>query len=109
MIQKAFSVFDVKADAYQTPFFMAAPGLAVRAFKDLANDERSTVSRHPADFKLVQVGEFDDQTGVLTATTPLSLGFATDYLDPRPTGQLSLVGNNNPPQAGPVTGRRNQP
>lgn len=108
MILKVFSVFDVKADAFQTPFFAPTAGLAVRMFKDLTNDERSTVSRYPADFKLVQVGEFNDQNGALLATDHFSLGFATDYVE-RSASQLQLVPNNNPPGSGPVTGRRNQP
>lgn len=78
---KAFSVFDVKADTYSAPFFFAATGLAVRAFKASVADRDSSLCKYPEDFKLVELGEFDDQTGVLTASVPSSLGFGTDYVE----------------------------
>lgn len=79
MIYKAFSVLDVRSEVYSKPFFMLAVGEAVRAFKDLANDAQTTVGRHPGDFKLVQVGTFDDVKGELLYTDPVSLGFANEY------------------------------
>lgn len=81
MTLKVFSVFDIKADKYMTPFFMGATGEAVRAFKDLAMNRDSLVGRHPEDYKLIQIGEFDDSTGVVKTVTQVSLGFATDYQD----------------------------
>lgn len=82
MIIKAFAIFDVKSDSFSTPFFKSASGQAVRDFADLANDKNTTVGRHPEDFKLCEVGCFDDSTGVLVSTTgPLSLGFASDYVE----------------------------
>lgn len=90
MITKAFSIFDVKADAFSPPFFAPTNGFAIRQFTDLANDRQSTVSRHPGDFKLMCVGSFNDMTGYLdTVSPPESLGFASDFLrpsqDPEPT------------------------
>ena len=49
---KMFCIFDNKADLYMTPFFFPANGQAVRAFADLANDERSQIGMHPEDYKL---------------------------------------------------------
>lgn len=77
---KIFSVFDSKADAYQTPFFMPSTGQAVRAFRDLANDASSLVSRHPADFTLCCVGVFDDASGKVVSLDQVErLGQASDY------------------------------
>lgn len=76
----AFAIFDNKADSFNTPFFYAARGQAVRAFADLANDPQSTVSKHPEDFKLVCIGEYNDATGKLDGyATFESLGFAHEY------------------------------
>lgn len=79
---KVFSCYDVKAEVFGTPFMMAHAGQAVRAFKDLANDKQTTVGRHPQDFKLVQLGEWDDQDGEFVNQGPtVSLGFAADYVE----------------------------
>lgn len=82
MILKAFSIYDVKSDSYATPFFMPATGMAVRAFTDLVNDANTTVHRHPGDYKLCEVGTFDDATGEFQSVGPLSLGFGSDYVGP---------------------------
>lgn len=80
MITKVFSIFDVKADAFNTPFFAPSNGIAIRQFSDLANDPQSTVNRHAADFKLVCIGSYNDQLGLLEAEAHQSLGFATEYI-----------------------------
>lgn len=87
MILNMFAVFDVKSDAYLTPFFFPTRGQAVRAFKDLANDPNTTIGRHPEDYKLVHLAEYDDSTGAVgnVAGGYVSLGFATDYIDRAPS------------------------
>lgn len=83
MIVKVFSILDVKADCFVNLFTFSTNGQAVRAFKDLVNDERSTISRHPSDYRLTCVGTFDDSAGVLSPlVVPESLGFGSDYVDP---------------------------
>lgn len=82
MMLKAFAIFDIKSETYNTPFFFPATGQAVRAFKDLVNDRQTTVGRHPGDFKLCCVGVFDDSLGVFDSNSPVvSLGFGTDYVE----------------------------
>lgn len=76
---KIFAVYDVKAESFGTPFFMQSTGLATRAFADLVNDSQTTVFRHPGDFKLVEIGEFDERTGAIGAVTHVSYGFGTEY------------------------------
>lgn len=66
MITKCFAVMDIKAAAYNTPFFMANNALAIRAFSDLVNDTRSKVNSHPEDYTLYFIGDFDDCLGVMT-------------------------------------------
>lgn len=59
----AFSLLDQKTGMFNVPFFMSHRGQAIRACMDLAADRSTTVARHPADFMLCLIGEFDDQTG----------------------------------------------
>lgn len=75
MKTKMYSVFDTKAECFGTPFFMPNRAMAERAFSDLAKDPKTLVSRHPNDFILYEIGEYDDATAVTESIKPLSLGF----------------------------------
>ena len=78
---KVYSIFDNKADSFSPPFVAVSHGVATRMFSELANDGQSQVSKHPADFKLVCIGTFDEQTGDIgSADLRESLGFASDYV-----------------------------
>lgn len=80
MVLKVFSVLDTKGDVFMAPFFFSATGQAVRAFSDLANNPDTVVSRHPGDYRLTCIGEFDDSTGRLVAYDQVQqLGYAQDY------------------------------
>lgn len=67
----AYSVYDAKSLVYGTPFFAPTDGSAIRSMQDLANDLSTTVGRHPTDFSLWCVGNYDDQKGELTPLAPL--------------------------------------
>ena len=59
-----YSIFDKAAQAYVTPFFMHNKALAIRAFADNVNSsEENNVSKHPEQFSLFCLGEYDDTTG----------------------------------------------
>lgn len=80
MVLKIFTVFDIKAEAYITPFFCSTSGVAVRNFEAAANEEGHAFRRHSADYMLFELGEFDDHTAKITQLkAPLSLGLAVNY------------------------------
>lgn len=85
MILKAFSFLDTKTGHFNTPFFMPHHGQAIRVAVDLADDLSTTIGRHPADFVLCELGEFDDQTGAFKSAVPVQLGVVTSFLPARPT------------------------
>lgn len=60
---KIYSIRDSKGEIYMQPFFQKTHGEAERSFKQLANDEKTTVSKFPEDFDLYHLGTYDDQTG----------------------------------------------
>lgn len=75
-----YSVFDRKANCYNTPFFCLTDGVAVRNFQDLVLDSRSSVSRYPEDFSLYKVGEFVEANGLLVSfPTPAHVSNATEF------------------------------
>lgn len=64
---QAFSVYDSMVEAFMPPFFVRARGEAMRLFMDLANDASTNVGKHPMDFMLMWIGEFDDKSGSVVA------------------------------------------
>lgn len=91
MILKVFAVYDSKVKSYQQPFFTTAAGHAIRSFEQASNDPETTLSKHPADFTLFEVGEYDDSTALfLNSKAPLSLGTALMFKRP-PLTQLPLL------------------
>ena len=75
MILKIFSVFDTAVGAYASPMFLHSRAQAVRAFTDAIADPSTNICKHPQDFTLFYLGEYDDQTGYFTSLdTPESCG-----------------------------------
>lgn len=81
---KIFSLYDLKAQVFTTPFFMIHTGQAVRACIDLGTDQRTTVGRYPNDFTLYQIGVFDDQTGTITSLPPNPIAIVAQLLPQQP-------------------------
>ena len=80
MKQQIFSIYDSKAEAYNTPFYLPNENMAVREFTNLANDADSTVSKHPADYTLFHLGEYDDGGAEFTIfDAKVSLGIALEF------------------------------
>lgn len=75
-----FSILDMKAQVYSNPWFAITDGTARRSFADLVNDPQSSVSKHPEDYCLYRIGNFDDLSGILHPETPQNLGIAATYL-----------------------------
>lgn len=72
-MMKAFSVFDRKSESFQRPFFMPSKGAALRAVADEVNrksDENNMLAKHPMDFALYAVGEFNEQNGDFNGHPP---------------------------------------
>lgn len=67
MQSKMFAIRDSKGEFFNTPFFQKTHGEAERSFKTLVSDERSNISKYPEDFDLYYLGEYDDQTGTVSA------------------------------------------
>lgn len=70
MKMNCYCVYDIKSVTYHPPFYAATDGAAIRMFSDVARDNNTAIGRHPADYKLFCVGDFDDQTGLLKHIAP---------------------------------------
>lgn len=88
---KIYTVYDSKVEAYMSPFCQRSKGEALRAWETAVNDEQTQFCKFPADFTLFEIGEFDDNTGVITPhKTHMSMGLALDFKR-KPATQLPLL------------------
>lgn len=84
-----YSIYDRKANCYNTPFFSQTDGVAVRNFQDLVSDTRSTVYRYPDDFSLYKVGEFNETSGALIPLdAPSHISNASEFVAAAATGEV---------------------
>lgn len=82
MIVKLFSIYDVKAECYEKPFFMKTTSMAIRAFQDVVNDEnvQSAIAQHPEDYILFEIGTFcDEDASFQIYEAPVSVGKGIEF------------------------------
>lgn len=78
-----YSIYDSKVKFYDRPIVMRNRGEAMRSWEQAANDEKTSICAHPHDFALMEIGEFDDQTGqIVSHAVPDSLGLAVHFKRP---------------------------
>lgn len=70
MQTRVFSVYDTAAKVYSHPFYVPRNEMAVRAFTDAVNSANHEFAKHPADYTLFLLGEFDDADGSYKPNQP---------------------------------------
>lgn len=86
MIKQIFAVKDIKAAAFvMDPIFAVTKGVAIRGFTDAVNNPELGFQKHPGDYQLWYVGEFDCLSGVIKPLKdgPECVGDASQFLDAR--------------------------
>lgn len=77
------AVRDRAIDSFGTPFFVVAPGQAIRSFMDEINRPDSPMGAHPEDYDLYELGEYNENAGAITTpTTPRLLAIGKDQVRP---------------------------
>lgn len=91
MIQCIYFIKDAKSGAFAPPFFQPRDEAAMRAFSDAVLDGESLLRRHPEDFALYNLGEFDDNLGLVAGVEqPKLLVTAQAVIDLHRARQPSL-------------------
>jgi len=83
MLQFIVSVKDRAADVFNRPFFVPHRNVAIRDFTDEVNRSAADnqLNKHPDDFDLYLLGQFDDNSGTFTTEeAPLVLVRGKDVL-----------------------------
>lgn len=70
-----FSVYDEKAEIYNKPFHFPNMETMKRTMIDLVMKKDNDVGKHPEDYLCFCIGEFDEDTGVLTGIPEKKLCF----------------------------------
>ncbi len=65
MKTQIYAIFDTAAGVYQKPFFGLSDGEVKRSFMDVCTSADHPVGKHPEDYSLYRLGNFDDNTGLL--------------------------------------------
>lgn len=68
MIRAVCAVFDSAVNAYGQPIFVPAVGAALRSFIDEVNSPDSAMGRHPEDYVLFHLADYNDETGEFLPT-----------------------------------------
>lgn len=75
--------YDSKVEAFGQPQFTRSTGEAFRIWETVSNDGQSMMAKHPADYTLFEIGEYDDKTGqVEMYATHKNLGTALEAKKP---------------------------
>lgn len=78
---KCFVVHDLKSGLYHTPFFQRSAAEALRGWETAVNDGNSIMAKFPDDFVLLEIGNFDDESGCFDAhVSQVNLGRARDVV-----------------------------
>lgn len=82
MKTKVFAIWDAKAEAFMQPFHMQTLGMALRTWSDTVNDPKTGFNRHPEDYTLFELGEYDEKSGKFeNLQTPESRGLAVQFIE----------------------------
>ncbi len=82
MKHRAFCIFDVKANAYLSPFVLPETAMAVRVFSDMVNTDDHAFGKHPGDYTLFEFGVFDDSNCKFESyPSALSVGNGLEFVE----------------------------
>lgn len=78
---KIYAIHDMKAETFMQPWFVPTEAVAIRTFAKAANDPNHSIGENPRDYTLVEVGIWDDETGIIDPNkTPRTVATGFDVL-----------------------------
>lgn len=77
---QVMSVYDSKTKVFGQPQYFINVPTALRAWGDTSNNPQDPVYKHPEDYTLFHIGEYDDESGSFNnLPTPNPLGTALQF------------------------------
>lgn len=75
-----FVICDVKAGMFYPPSVSNTRYEAVRTFTDVVNDRSLPFVKHPEDYRLFYIGDYDNVSGQIDGCTPEFVASASDLV-----------------------------
>jgi len=86
------SIWFFLATIFSPPHIFTAKGIALRAFADMIDNPQTTISKHPQDFSLALIGEFNETTGQFYPQfPPVFVATGLDFKPAAATPTLNVV------------------
>ena len=80
MNQNIYAIKDTMV-GFMTPYCQPNDGYAKRAFSNAATDLKpNQINQNPEDKELYFIGEFDEETGIITPANPKYLARASEFV-----------------------------
>ena len=79
MQQGIFTVFDMAAKMFLEPFFAPTVEVAIRGFSEACRNPDHNFNRHPEDFALYHIGEYDATSAVIVPFEARKVAMASSY------------------------------
>lgn len=82
MIYKVLAIRDRAADLFGQPMFFGTIGSAIRSFGDEVKrpHENNNLNKHPEDFDLYHIADFNDETAEFTTMRPVQVAVGKDFI-----------------------------
>ncbi len=80
MRQFLYAVFDSASGVYDRPWVSLSDGAALRGFSDISCDAEHPIGKHPECYSLYRIGEYDDNTGIITPEDAIVIGKAHELV-----------------------------
>ncbi len=74
MKYKIYTTYDSKSESYTLPFYYPLDAQAIRTFTDWVNDPDHPFGKHPEDYTLFSIGEYDATMATVTQEKIISIG-----------------------------------
>lgn len=77
------AVHDRQLNAFMRPFVAQSVGQATRSFRDEVNNPGSDLNKHPEDYALYKLAEFDENNGHINVLHegPLQVALASNLIE----------------------------
>lgn len=80
MVRQVYSIQDVKVSVFHPPMVLKNKAEARRLMADVVADSQTPMHKYPEDFRLMHIGEFDDNSGLLSPlATPEFIADAIEF------------------------------
>lgn len=77
---KVYTLRDSAANSFLALSLHRTDQMAIRALGVLVNQDDNNVSRHPSDYELFRVADFDDTDGTILGYSPVSVVRCVDLV-----------------------------